>query len=31
VLVEGNDKRFSRIKVISTFCDRLDAMLDGKK
>ena len=28
VLVEGNDKRFSRIKVISTFCDRLEAMLD---
>jgi len=31
VLVEGNDKRFSRIKVISTFCDRLEAILDGKK
>jgi polyphosphate:AMP phosphotransferase len=31
VLVEGNDKRFSRIKVISTFCDRLEAMLNGKK
>ena len=31
VLVEGNDKRYSRIKVISTFCDRLEAMLDGKK
>jgi len=31
VLVEGNDKRFSRIKVISTFCDRLEAMLDDKK
>ena len=30
VLVEGNDKRFSRIKVISTFCDRLEAMLDSK-
>jgi len=30
VLVEGNDKRFSRIKVISTFCDRLEAMLDKK-
>ena len=27
VLVEGNDKRFSRVKVISTFCDRLEAML----
>jgi polyphosphate:AMP phosphotransferase len=31
VLVEGNDKRFSRIKVISTFCDRLEAMLNGKR
>ena len=31
VLVEGNDKRFSRIKVISTFCDKLEAMLDNKK
>jgi polyphosphate kinase 2 (PPK2 family) len=31
VLVEGNDKRFSRIKVISTFCDRLEAMLNDKK
>ena len=31
VLVEGNDKRYSRIKVISTFCDRLEAMLEGKK
>jgi polyphosphate:AMP phosphotransferase len=31
VLVEGNDKRFSRIKVITTFCDRLEAMLDDKK
>jgi len=29
VLVEGNDKRFSRIKVISTFCDRLEAVLEG--
>jgi len=31
VLVEGDDKRFSRIKVISTFCDRLEAMLNDKK
>ena len=31
VLVEGNDKRFSRIKVISTFCDRLEAMIKDKK
>jgi len=30
VLVEGNDKRFSRIKVISTFCDRLEAILNNK-
>jgi polyphosphate:AMP phosphotransferase len=31
VLIEGNDKRFSRIKVISTFCDALEAMLNDKK
>jgi polyphosphate kinase 2 (PPK2 family) len=31
VLVEGNDKRYSRIKVISTFCDRLETMLGDKK
>ena len=31
VLVEGNDKHFARIKVISTFCDRLEAILDSKK
>jgi len=31
VLVEGNDKRYARIKVIGTFCDRLGAMLDDKK
>jgi hypothetical protein len=24
-LVEGNDKRYARIKVISTVCDRLSA------
>jgi polyphosphate:AMP phosphotransferase len=30
VLVEGNDKRFARIKVIRTFCDRLEAMIEGK-
>jgi polyphosphate kinase 2 (PPK2 family) len=29
ILVEGNDKRFARIKVISTFCDRLEAMLEA--
>ena len=26
-LVEGNDKRFSRIKVLKTFCDRLEEAL----
>jgi polyphosphate:AMP phosphotransferase len=31
VLVEGNDKRYSRIKVIRTFCDRLEAMLKVNK
>ena len=31
VLVEGNDKRFARIKVIRSFCDRLEAMIEGKK
>ena len=31
VLVEGNNKRFARIKVISTFCDRLEAMLAANK
>ncbi len=30
ILVEGNDKRFARIKVIRTFCDRLEAMIEGK-
>jgi len=30
VLVEGNDKRFSRIKVIQTFCERLEAALAEK-
>ena len=30
VLIEGNDKRFARIKVITTFCDRLEAMLAAK-
>ena len=26
-LVEGNDKRFARVKVVKTFCDRLTAAL----
>jgi polyphosphate:AMP phosphotransferase len=30
VLVEGNDKRFARIKVIQTFCERLEAALAEK-
>jgi hypothetical protein len=29
--VEGNDKRYARIKVIRTFCERLEDMLAGKK
>lgn len=28
-LVEGNDKRFARVKVLRTFCDRLAAAVDG--
>jgi polyphosphate:AMP phosphotransferase len=31
VLVEGNDKRFARIKVIRTFCERLEARLNDNK
>jgi polyphosphate:AMP phosphotransferase len=30
VLVEGNDKRFARIKVLKTFCSRLQAALEEK-
>jgi len=29
-LVEGNDKRYSRIKIIETVCDRLQCKLDDK-
>ncbi len=29
-LVEGNDKRYARIKVIKTLCDRLEAKLNKK-
>ena len=25
ILVEGNDKRYARLKVLRTFCDRLAA------
>ncbi|MCP5372375.1 MAG: polyphosphate:AMP phosphotransferase [Hyphomicrobiales bacterium] len=28
-LVEGNDKRFARLKVVRTLCDRLQARLEG--
>ncbi|MDQ7090210.1 MAG: polyphosphate:AMP phosphotransferase [Methylococcales bacterium] len=31
VLVEGNDKKYARIKVIKTFCEHLEKMLDQKK
>lgn len=31
ILVEGNDKRFARIKVIRTLCERLEQALGGKK
>ena len=27
ILVEGNDKRFARVKVLTTLCDRLEAAL----
>jgi len=27
-LLEGNDKRYARIKILSTLCDRLEAALD---
>ncbi len=29
-LVEGNDKRFARIKIINTLCNRLETRLSGK-
>ena len=29
VLVEGNDKRFARIKVLKTLCDALEKILDN--
>ena len=28
-MVEGNDKRFARIKVLATYCARLEAALDA--
>ncbi len=29
-LVEGNDKRFARIKVLTTFCERLSAAVEAR-
>jgi polyphosphate kinase 2 (PPK2 family) len=26
-LIEGNDKRFARLKILTTLCDRLEAAL----
>lgn len=31
ILVEGNDKKYARIKVLQTFCERLEKALDQKK
>ncbi len=30
ILVEGNDKKFARIKVLKTFCEKLEKALDEK-
>lgn len=30
-LIEGNNKRFARVKAIKVFCERLEKALDGKK
>ncbi|MGM0593788.1 MAG: polyphosphate:AMP phosphotransferase [Pseudomonadota bacterium] len=30
-LIEGNSKRFARIKALKTYCERLEAALDGQK
>lgn len=30
ILIEGNDKRFARLKVLSTYCERLSAALGEK-
>ena len=27
ILVEGNDKRYARIKILKTFCDNLEEKL----
>jgi len=31
VLVEGNDKKYARVKVLKVFCEHLEEMLDEKK
>ncbi len=31
ILIEGNDKRFARIKAIKSYCERLERALDGGK
>jgi polyphosphate kinase 2 (PPK2 family) len=28
ILVEGNDKRYARIKVLKSYCDKLEEILD---
>lgn len=31
LLVEANDKRYARVKILKTYCDKLEAMLGGEK
>ena len=31
ILVEGNDKKYARVKILKIFCERLEKMLDEKK
>ncbi|MGR8933581.1 MAG: polyphosphate:AMP phosphotransferase [Gammaproteobacteria bacterium] len=31
LLVEANDKRYARVKVLKTYCEQLEALLDGEK
>jgi polyphosphate kinase 2 (PPK2 family) len=30
ILVEANDKRYARVKILKTYCDKLEATLDGE-
>jgi polyphosphate kinase 2 (PPK2 family) len=30
-LVEGNDKRYARVKALETYCDALQRRLDGER